>query len=491
MRYAIVSDIHANLQAWNAALLDIRSMDINAIICLGDIVGYGPNPKAVLESVYANVDHFVLGNHDAVLCGKMDKDLFSDNARLMIDWTFDQLGARAVKFFASLPLSIKGDGFRCSHGDFSEPGCFHYISEPEDALPSWQAVSENLLFNGHTHQPAIFVKGESGVPHRIMPEDFICEPGKRFIVNAGSIGQPRDGDTRASYCIFDTEEKAIYWRRIPFDLDACREAAIKAGAPCEPGTFLNQDPRYTRAPLREIVDFSPSKNKKVKNTIEVQSIETLQKSVKKWRAFSTLSAIALMLTAVCGWTAFNRLVKHQLIIPGVEMTPISALSEPEGTNLLCPPSPSGEIKPGFPGWSLRLDNKRKQQIVVEPHEQEMVFKLSSSDISSEVELISRPVEVEQGIKLTLEAMFLKSDNFEGSLVVFASLTKNAVDEAEEQTDEMRNFIVKEATLSRKGGWELAKSTFTLPANSKTIRVGIRGKFTGSALTGNISLIKPD
>ena len=197
MKCAIVSDIHANRQAWNAALLDIRSQGIDRICCLGDIVGYGPNPTETLESVYSNVDYLVLGNHDAVICGKMDPSLFNEKARRIIDWTRNQLGNDAVKFLKTLPLSVSSHFFRGTHGDFSVPSSFNYIIEPEDALDSWSTVPENLLFVGHTHQPGIFLLGQSGIPRMVEPQDFVLEEGKRFLVNVGSIGQPRDRQARS------------------------------------------------------------------------------------------------------------------------------------------------------------------------------------------------------------------------------------------------------------------------------------------------------
>ena len=151
MQVALTSDIHANLQAWNAVLLDIRSLGLDNVFCLGDIVGYGPNPAEVLSSVHSNVEHLVLGNHDAVVCGKLKADLFNDSAAELIRWTATRLNNKAVNFLASLPLTIDCGDFRCSHGDLSDPAAFNYISEPEDAAPSWMRTEGHLFFVGHTH----------------------------------------------------------------------------------------------------------------------------------------------------------------------------------------------------------------------------------------------------------------------------------------------------------------------------------------------------
>jgi len=127
MQVAIISDVHANMQAWNSVLLDIRSLDLDSIFCLGDTVGYGPNPAEVLSSIHTNVEHLVLGNHDAVVCGKLKPDLFNDSAAELIRWTSKQLNNQAVDFLASLPLSIDCGDFRCSHGDLADPAAFNYI----------------------------------------------------------------------------------------------------------------------------------------------------------------------------------------------------------------------------------------------------------------------------------------------------------------------------------------------------------------------------
>ncbi|MBA4389292.1 MAG: hypothetical protein C0404_15075, partial [Verrucomicrobia bacterium] len=149
MRIALVSDIHSNLQAWNAVLMDIRSSRLDRIICLGDVVGYGPNPAEVLESVHANVNYLVMGNHDAVICNKIDSSQFQDSAVESLEWSRQRLGKNAVAFLETLPLCLESELFRCAHGDHSDPAAFNYVIEPEDAIPSWQAVSSNLLFVGH------------------------------------------------------------------------------------------------------------------------------------------------------------------------------------------------------------------------------------------------------------------------------------------------------------------------------------------------------
>jgi len=121
MRFAIVSDIHANMPAWKAVLTDIASNRVDRILCLGDAVGYGPQPLEVLSSLHQHVDAFCMGNHDAAACGKFATERFTPLAAQLIAWTQKKLNRRALDFLGGFPLTLSGDGFRCAHADFSAP----------------------------------------------------------------------------------------------------------------------------------------------------------------------------------------------------------------------------------------------------------------------------------------------------------------------------------------------------------------------------------
>jgi predicted phosphodiesterase len=257
MRYAIVSDIHANLQAWTAVLQDISCHRIDAILCLGDVVGYGPNPREVLHSVRQHADALLLGNHDAALCGMIAPVQFNTHARAILDWTQRVLPAEDHEFLASLPYEYTGYGFRCVHGEFAVPEEFRYIVTPAEALPSWQAVTEPLLFVGHTHIPGIFLIGASGKPHLIRPQDFMLEPGKRYLLNVGSIGLPRDDDTRSCYVIYDSAEQTIIWRRVAFDQDAYERTIQEAGLPSMAAFLQSWQAAGDQAPGHAPLDFQP------------------------------------------------------------------------------------------------------------------------------------------------------------------------------------------------------------------------------------------
>lgn len=302
MRYAFISDLHSNLQAWRAVHRDIRSNRADYIICLGDVVGYGPSPTALMNEVHSHVDAFVLGNHDAAASGKMDDDSFNPEARDIIRWTARQLNRKAMAFLGSFPLTLVGNGFRCAHGEFSTPENFKYVLNPEDAQPSWEAVDSQLLLAGHTHAPAFFLVGASGTPREIEPQDFELEPGKRYFVNVGSVGCPRDGDPRASYCLYDTDARAVLWRRIPFDLDSYRTAVIQSGLDLERCRFLQHDPLSRTIPIREQLDFTPptTKEKAAQTPLAAGDVTLLKRSIRRWRQlfFATLTLVLLVCGAV-------------------------------------------------------------------------------------------------------------------------------------------------------------------------------------------------
>lgn len=229
MRYAIVSDIHANLAAWQTVVADIADLKADKIICLGDVLGYGPAPVEVLESVYRVVHVTLLGNHDAAICGKLDAATFSPRAKATVLSHQEQLSESGMAWLKTLPLEFAFPGFRCTHGEFSEPNAFRYIVEPEDAMPSWKATREQLLFVGHSHLPAIYVIGASGTPHFVAPCDFELEEGKRYLINPGSVGYPRVGEYRSSYCVYDDITKSILFRQLHFDSEGYRKALRAAG----------------------------------------------------------------------------------------------------------------------------------------------------------------------------------------------------------------------------------------------------------------------
>lgn len=277
MRYAIVSDLHANLAAWKIVLADIADQKIDTILCLGDVVGYGPNPVEVLESVYQHVAVTVMGNHDAAVSYQCDPNDFSERAKAAVFRHRKLLSAKAIIWLKRLPYLHQEKDFCCVHGDFSEPEKFHYVMEPESALPSWKTRNEQLLFVGHSHLPGIYVIGHSETPHYVEPCDFILEDEKRYLINPGSVGYPRAGDCRSSYCIYDTEKRAISFRLLPFDFTGYRASMHQLGCK-DDGWILEEEQRRHRKNIREHTDFSRGKEiiDTKQNELDIQTEKTVQ-----------------------------------------------------------------------------------------------------------------------------------------------------------------------------------------------------------------------
>ncbi|MFO1523365.1 MAG: metallophosphoesterase family protein [Kiritimatiellia bacterium] len=237
MRYALVSDIHANLQAWLAVEHDLARVKPDQVICLGDIIGYGPDPVEVLERVYQRCDHFVMGNHDAAICGQFDPADFNDEARDVILWTRRQLNDDAVKVLNETPYMLVAEKFACSHAEFELPERFDYIFEPAESTPSFVSTQAPILFVGHTHVPCTMRLNPDGTTSHLQPAPFQFQEGCRYLVNVGSVGDPRDGTTRASYVVFDDQAGTVEFRSVVFNVEAYRVALAASGLPTKPYLF--------------------------------------------------------------------------------------------------------------------------------------------------------------------------------------------------------------------------------------------------------------
>ena len=370
MRYAVVSDLHANLQAWNAVLIDIRSIGVDRIVCLGDCVGYGPEPAAVLESVHAHVHHLVLGNHDAVIAGKMSSACFNERARAVIEWTRDQLGRKALPFLTSLPYVLEGAGFRCCHGSPVQPARFAYVLDDDAAREVWEHCPEQLVFTGHSHLPGLFVMGRSRTPHWLEPVDFALEAHKRYIVNVGSVGYPRGRDIRASYCLFDLPAGEVRFRRVPFDVEAFRRSLESSSIPVREAHVLTVARSLETAPVRDQLDFSPPDrvpDMAADRAAAVVRIDDLSRTARRWR-FGAMSLLLLLLAGgAAAFRASRRRAAAALIrMPARCGTAPLACPGP-GNVCFAPFAPAARISASRPlaAWDVALRDLKRQIIRVE------------------------------------------------------------------------------------------------------------------------------
>ncbi len=224
MRYAIFSDIHGNLRAWKAIHTDMLKLDADVLVCLGDVVGYGPQPEEVLTAIREVTPNFVLGNHDAAAVGLIEPSWFNPDARSVIEWTTKQLSQESRQFLKKTPLTMESEDLFFVHAEIDEPGRFDYIDDEENALKNLKAGRHFVAFVGHTHHPRIFDLDKDGKVHALPDEDCELVEGHRYIVNVGSVGEPRNpDDIRGRYVIYDSDTKEIYFRRIEFDPEEYRQ----------------------------------------------------------------------------------------------------------------------------------------------------------------------------------------------------------------------------------------------------------------------------
>lgn len=229
MKIAIISDIHSNLEALTAVLNEIDQQKISHAYCLGDVVGYGANPNECIQLLQDRKIPCIAGNHDKAAIKEIDIENFSDNARAGIFWTRSVLTIEALDFLRNLPLSMEEHGILFVHSAPDEPQEFRYLFYPEDTFSSFKSFSTPLCCVGHTHRPAIFC--EDMVSTNLSRE-------KKFIINVGSVGQPRDGNWRSCFVVFDTKTWSLEHVRVEYDVETARKKIIEAGLPKKLGDRL-------------------------------------------------------------------------------------------------------------------------------------------------------------------------------------------------------------------------------------------------------------
>jgi diadenosine tetraphosphatase ApaH/serine/threonine PP2A family protein phosphatase len=229
MRIAVLSDIHANLPALDAVLADAGSLD--GTWHLGDVVGYGPDPDGVVARLRDIGAVGVRGNHDAAAGGGSAIDWFNPDARRAMEWTRTAISPQTVDWLRGLPERRTIDAFELVHGSPREP-LWEYITSSSIARDSLAVLSEPIGLHGHTHVPVAFLEDGNDV-ERFSPRDgsTLDLRGRRALVNPGSVGQPRDGDPRASYLVLDTATASIAWHRVAYDIEPVQAAMRAAGLP--------------------------------------------------------------------------------------------------------------------------------------------------------------------------------------------------------------------------------------------------------------------
>ena len=230
MRIAIISDIHGNREALDTVLAKIDTLECEKIFCLGDVVGYGPDPGYCVDVVGERCEVILAGNHEYAVLGKINIDYFNPHARQATLWTRDHLGPKQVKAIAEYPLTHVWEKCTFVHGTLDSPDLFDYIQTSYDAHLSLERLETRVCFIGHSHVPVAFLQSEDAITY--STDTVVDLSGVvKSIVNVGSVGQPRDGNPNASFATFDTEAESVELHRISYDLAATQEKIMEAGLP--------------------------------------------------------------------------------------------------------------------------------------------------------------------------------------------------------------------------------------------------------------------
>ncbi len=242
MRYAIMSDIHSNLAAFRAVLRDMEARGgVQRIWCLGDIVGYGPDPRECI-GLLRQYDHIcVTGNHDWGAIGKIDIEDFNPEAAFACRWNGQQLDEDDVAYLAGLPLTIIEGDFTLAHGSPREP-IWEYLVSTYSARVSFDYFETGFCLVGHSHVPLVFeLVEESGecLLHQLAAGEVLHLGERRLIINPGGVGQPRDGDPRASYAIYDSDRNVIQHYRVPYEISVTQQRMMERGLPRRLATRLS------------------------------------------------------------------------------------------------------------------------------------------------------------------------------------------------------------------------------------------------------------
>ncbi|MEL7371401.1 MAG: metallophosphoesterase family protein [Myxococcota bacterium] len=240
MRYAILSDVHGNIEALDAMLKRLTEIGgIDKYYCLGDIVGYGADPDTCCSKIRELCEVTLLGNHDAAVAGRMDYSYYYDAAREALDWCREQVSDENLEWLKGLPYTHRLSEVELCHGSPFEPEEYDYIFALEQArdLIEQKPDLADVTFIGHSHLTKVFALTDEDALDVVAPK-FTLKPDMKYVITVGSVGQPRDYDPRACAGIYDTETRHFEYVRVEYDIDSQRQKIVDAGLAQNFGTRL-------------------------------------------------------------------------------------------------------------------------------------------------------------------------------------------------------------------------------------------------------------
>ena len=229
MKFAIFGDIHANLEALETVLADALEQGADHYACIGDIVGYNANPHECISRVQGLNCPVVKGNHDEEASLTTDIIGLNTLAQAALEWTRDHLTEEDKQWLRELRMIRQVKDFTIVHATLDSPSQWHYVMNKFDAMASFSYQYTQVCFYGHTHQPRIYVKNQSVTLEEGMRVDIA--PGRKYFINVGSVGQPRDGDPRASYALYDNDNQHVEIRRIDYNREETQRKIRNDGLP--------------------------------------------------------------------------------------------------------------------------------------------------------------------------------------------------------------------------------------------------------------------
>ena len=235
MKYAVISDVHANLEALTTALAYIDATGVDRIVCPGDLVGYYTNPNEVIEIIRTRNIVCIAGNHDRMAIGAKEPVKCTESARQAMYWTRENLTQESLDYLASLPsTAVVDQQFLMVHASLHpQPNDDNYLITAADARRSFDSLRQcwpgiHVCFFGHTHRCAVYVRHNGAISTGVLPKVNLRQDAT-YLINPGSVAQPRDGDQRAAFLIYDSDQETVEFLRVTYDREACMQKAAQAG----------------------------------------------------------------------------------------------------------------------------------------------------------------------------------------------------------------------------------------------------------------------
>lgn len=231
MKFALISDVHGNLEALENVLRDIEKQGVEKIHFLGDVVGYGCNPNECIKLINKHCDIMLLGNHDYAVMGIEQTENFNPMAKASMDWTVTKIKDKSIQILADFEMTATFLDYFLVHASPDIPDEWTYILDSEGARNNFREFTQTVCIIGHTHIPTCFVQENNDTIVQHTKSSITYNDGHRYIINIGSVGQPRDNDPRACYLIVDTDTRTMFYRRIEYDIEKTQGKMKKAKLP--------------------------------------------------------------------------------------------------------------------------------------------------------------------------------------------------------------------------------------------------------------------